>query len=106
MTRVYIAGLITGLPDLNRPAFTAAQRALERAGHHPVNPHRTYGQPPGSMPWEWYMRRALALLLTCDGVALLDGWQESRGAGVERELAATLGMRVAPLDWWVGPCAS
>jgi hypothetical protein len=38
------------------------------------------------------MRLAIAQLLTCDHIHLLDGWQRSRGATIEARLAADLGM--------------
>ena len=38
--RVYISGKMTGCPDLNRPAFVAAERRLTAQGHFVINPHR------------------------------------------------------------------
>lgn len=36
--RVYISGKMTGLPDLNRPAFDAAEKRLTAQGHFVINP--------------------------------------------------------------------
>lgn len=44
------------------------------------------------------MRRGLRQLLTCDTIALLPGWQNSRGATIEHQLATGLGMTVIELD--------
>ena len=49
-----------------------------------------------------YMRAALRIMLGCDGVALLPGWTESRGAWIEARLAEDLGMRLWHVDQW-GP---
>ena len=38
--RVYISGKMTGRPDLNRPAFDAAEKRLTAQGHFVINPHR------------------------------------------------------------------
>lgn len=99
--RVYIAGPMTGLPDHNRPAFQTAEEILFRAGHEVYSPAHI----PIVAHWEWadYMRPAIAMLLNCRGVALLDGWQKSRGARIERRLAADLCMDVRPLDAWREP---
>jgi len=77
-TRIYVAGPMSGLPDYNLPAFADAAERLTAAGFEAVNPGR-HGVSPG---WEWedYLRRGLAEMLTCDGVALLPGWEDSRGA--------------------------
>lgn len=37
--RIYISGPMTGLPDLNRPAFDAAEKRLTEQGHFVINPH-------------------------------------------------------------------
>ena len=101
--KVYIAGPMTGIPEYNYPAFHAAAESLRDAGYEPLSPAQDYGEPRGSMPWEWYMRRGLTLLLTADAVALLPGYQHSRGARLEAEIAWTLGMHVRPLSEWVAP---
>ena len=38
--RIYISGKMTGLPDLNRTAFDAAEKRLTAQGHFVINPHR------------------------------------------------------------------
>jgi len=43
------------------------------------------------------MRMALAQLVTCDCVALLDGWRDSRGARIEARVAHDIGLRVVPI---------
>lgn len=37
--RIYISGPMTGCPDLNRPAFDAAEKRLAAQGHFVINPH-------------------------------------------------------------------
>ena len=96
---LYVAGPITGLPDGNRAAFDQATLRLIDAGFWAVNP-RELGDE-GEHPWRWYMQRGLEALMRCDGVALLDGWEKSRGATLERKVAKALGMPVAPVDGWL-----
>ena len=38
--RIYCSGPITNIPDLNRPAFDAAEKRLTAQGHFVINPHR------------------------------------------------------------------
>lgn len=93
--RVYLAGPMTGLPDFNFPAFHAAAARLRADGHHVENPAENSAPPCGS--WEGYMRLAIAQLITCDTIALLPGWENSRGASIENRLACDLGMTVLHL---------
>lgn len=92
MTRTYIAGPMSGLKELNYPAFHAMALRLRSQGHHVENPAENPGPPCGS--WEAYMRMAVAQLITCDTVVLLPGWGASRGANIEHQLAFDLGMRI------------
>lgn len=93
MTRIYVAGPMTGLPDHNIPAFRAATKALRAEGLVVVDPSRRGSSIPG---WGWidYMRSALLDLVPCDEIALLPGWEKSSGARLEFHVATALGMKV------------
>lgn len=89
--RVYLAGPMTGLPALNFPAFHAAAASLRASGYEVVNPAEINADPNAG--WNACMRADIAQLVTCDQIALLPGWERSRGATIEARLAADLGMR-------------
>jgi nucleoside 2-deoxyribosyltransferase len=94
--KVYISGPITGLPALNKPAFDAAADTLRAQGLQAVNPHDN-GVPPAEA-WDKHMRADIKLLMDCDAVVLLQGWENSRGARIEMRLADSLGMPIADLE--------
>ncbi len=96
MRRIYIAGPMTGLPEFNYPAFNRAAHALRVKGYHVENP--ADNPVPLCGTWKGYMRMAIAQLVTCDTVALLPGWSDSKGAKVEHQLALDLDLQV--LDPW------
>ena len=103
---------MTGLPENNYPAFHEAARTLRAKGHAVVNPaeihphgrlrrllHRvlralrlTRGQPTAPT-WADYMRADIRALVACEAIALLPGWEQSRGARREVSIAEDLGMR-------------
>lgn len=97
--RVYIAGPMTGLPGFNYPAFRAAATQLTQVGFKVEDPSINKNPTPGD--YRGWLRAGLAQLIWCDAVALLDGWEASGGARLEVNVAATLGMRVAPLAHYV-----
>lgn len=97
---VYLAGPMTGLPQFNYPTFTATAQMLRRAGFTVLSPTEN-GLPP-SAAWERHMRRDLRLLLDCQGVAVLPGWEASRGASLEVSVAKALSMPVRTVDEWMG----
>ena len=92
--RIYIAGPMTGIKDMNFPAFHAAAAELRALGHEVVNPAEL--NPDPGTPWAQCMRVDIAQLVTCDAVVLLPGWEKSKGALIERDLARRLGMPVHP----------
>lgn len=100
MTRLYVAGPMTGLPEFNYPAFQSAAAALTELGHEVEDPSTNKNPTPGD--YHGWLRAGIAQLIRCDGVALLDGWEASGGARLEVNVAATLGMRVKPLAEWLG----
>lgn len=95
--RVYVIGPVSGFPGLNREAFEEAARAIDRAGHEADVPHR---HVPPDAEWADAMRASVRAMLDCDAVAMLDGWQLSPGARIERGLARGIGMPCGPVSWW------
>jgi len=91
--RIYIAGPMTGLPECNFPAFHAAADRLRQAGWEVVSPAENFGGRT-DLPRETYLRKDVTLLAGCDAVAMLPGWEDSRGAKLEYLLARELGMPV------------
>jgi len=99
MTRIYVAGPMTGLPEFNYPAFRSAAAKLRAVGYKVEDPSANENPTPGD--YHGWLRAGLAQLIRCDAVALLDGWEASGGARLEVNVGATLGMRVAPLHEWL-----
>lgn len=101
---LYIAGPMSGLPEHNYPAFNAAAQMLRGFGYgvlNPVHSERHNPTPGTPQPWDWYMRHALRMICDADALALLPGWQRSRGATFEVHVAHVLGMEAHPLETWV-----
>nr|DAD76856.1 MAG TPA: protein of unknown function (DUF4326) [Siphoviridae sp. ctz7e2]DAQ92450.1 MAG TPA: protein of unknown function (DUF4326) [Caudoviricetes sp.] len=95
--RVYIAGPITGTDDYQE-RFSAAEAALADAGHTPLSP--TSVEPPADGTWEGWMRATTSLMVTADGIALLPGWETSRGARIEHDWMTSVGLLARPLQAW------
>lgn len=108
LKRIYLSGPMTNIPDLNRPAFFAAEKRLTAGGNFVINPHRIsalFGtadelaaafaavyvinecQPEARLA-RAVMDADLAAVRSCDAIYLLKGWKTSRGA--RRELAEAL----------------
>ena len=92
MKRIYISGPMTGMPELNFPAFHAEAARLTALGYEVVNPAKL--NPDPETGWRERMRNDLAALLTCDALALMDGWQKSAGAHLEMHVAHRVGMEI------------
>lgn len=100
MTRLYVAGPMTGLPDFNYPAFNREARVLREFGYEVENPADNEARLTNPTRYD-YLRAGLAQLLTCDGVATLAGWSESQGARWEVDTADILGIPVLPVGEWL-----
>lgn len=101
--KLYIAGPMSGLPEFNHPAFLQAARDLRACGYEVFCPAQN--GLPADAPWERHMRVDLMHLMQCDAVALLPGWQRSRGARLETLLACELGLRIQSADKWMEEAA-
>lgn len=98
--KLYVAGPMSNLPEFNYPAFSKASAQLREVGYAVLNPAENYGGYDGLTHAE-YMRLDLQMVLLVDGLALLDGWENSRGAALEVHVAETLGIEVGDVGYWL-----
>lgn len=91
--KIYISGPITGRDiDQAREHFARAQLRIEELGHEAVNPFDNGLGPAYS--WRENMVKDIDMLMQCDAICLLDGWQTSRGARIEHNIATELNLAI------------
>lgn len=91
--KMYISGRISGLDTAAaQAAFARAEADVEAMGYQPVNPFNN--GVDRDAPWKEHMIADIKMMLSCDGVYLLDDWIFSRGARIESSLAQALGIRI------------
>lgn len=108
--KVYCAAPMRGYPQGNHAAINAAVRLLRAAGHEVLSPaeqdlhaghdpadHAAFGNDPV------YLRKALAEELAwvagqAEAVAVLPGWERSKGAQAEVHAALAVGVPVYLLE--------
>ena len=100
MKRIYLSGPMSGRPELNFPAFHAVAETLRSKGLSVTNPAEI--KPEGEPSWSSCMRADIKAMLDCCTVALLPGWDDSKGANIEARLALNLGMRVVEFETLMG----
>lgn len=111
--KVYLGGGMRGLPNFGREAFRYWAEKLRSEGHEVFSPaehseelygSHIYANNPegdealagidGRLVFEhdlvWLCRHA-------DAIALIPGWQNSKGATAERAVAIALGLKVLEL---------
>jgi hypothetical protein len=100
VSKIYIAGPMSGYPNNNYPLFNVAAALLRSYGFTVVNPAE-YGAPSGGrVHYVDLIREDLRLMLDCHAVATLDHWWESAGARNEVTVAGMLKMPVRSVEEW------
>jgi hypothetical protein len=115
--KVYVAGPMRGIPEFNFPAFNAAAAKLRADGHFVFNPAEVDNQVHGTdiskgnatgdeevaaKQHGFNLREALGrdmafICAEADAIAMLPGWQTSKGATAERATAIALGLEIIEL---------
>lgn len=92
---VYISGPMTGV-DNYKAAFAARAASLKAMEYQVENPvligeklDRMF--PDKKLKYEDYLTHDIAALLNCDGISMLDGWESSKGASIEHDVAKATG---------------
>ena len=93
---VYISGPMSGLPNCNREAFHAVHALLETLDNVDkiINPAIL----PPDWSWERCMEYDLAALKEATHVIMLPGYENSKGAMMEYELAKTLNLTIIAME--------
>ena len=86
---------MTGYPDFNFPAFNGRAAEWRAEGWEVFNPAET---ALADKPRDYYLRIDVRAICECDAIAVLPGWQNSRGATLEVSLARELGLAVYDAD--------
>jgi Domain of unknown function (DUF4406) len=116
--KIYVGGPMRGIPEFNFPAFHEAAAYLRARGHVVFNPaerdiehhgtdiskdNATGDEALAVAQHGFNLREALKddltyICLEADAIALLPGWEKSRGANAEVATAVALGLQVIHLE--------
>ena len=96
---LYLSGGMTGLPDMNKPAFYKAAKWLREQGYRVVNPPELDKDEP-QRSWETCLRRDITHLMKCTKIATLPRWKKSKGASLEVFIGKALKYPVHPFKWY------
>ena len=112
MNVIYLAGPMTGIKNFNFEAFNQAAYTLRKQGHIVFNPaehdgekygedifNNPTGDPKVLAELGFSLDEALAadtqfICLKADTIAMLPGWENSKGARAEHALAFALGRKI------------
>lgn len=108
MPKIYLAGPMSGYPELNHPLFFETAEALEEGGWDVFNPAQSdvevYGDTEATIEAmandkDTFLRAALLSDLSwiceeADAIAMLPGWEKSLGARAEHATAVALDLQI------------
>jgi nucleoside 2-deoxyribosyltransferase len=104
--KIYLAGPMSGLPDFNFPAFHAAAKTLREQGHEVFSPAEADLERWGDMETikkEATYKECLKvdldwIIANAEAIALLPGWEKSKGVAAELALSKALGLKEIYLE--------
>lgn len=93
--RVYLSGPITNTKNYKGLFMFAEELAVLDDAEQIYNPA---AQIPASSSWEQAMHRCLSEITNYDTVVMLPGWNTSRGARLECDVALACGMQIVDFN--------
>lgn len=89
---IYTAGKYSGDVDENIANARKVAIALWEMGHTVICPHlnTSHMEQDCSLEWEDYMQGDFNIISRVDAVVMLEGWENSKGAGLEHKYANDL----------------
>lgn len=86
---IYISGPITNHPNY-LAEFEAVEERLRSNGLQPINPAKILSKLPTSLTYDQMMQVCYVLIELSDGIYMMRGWKNSKGARLELEYAFQL----------------
>lgn len=90
--KIYISGKITGIEEKAFVQFENKEAELKARGHDVVNPMKL--PHDHDKHWHSYMREDIKALCDCNTIYMMKGWEDSKGAIMEHEIAVSMGLKV------------
>lgn len=91
--KVYISGPIAGYElEERKMAFLKVQHELEALGYEPVNPFNN--GVADEEHWRVHMKADIRMLVDCDFIYLMPGWELSAGCKLELDVASSCGIQL------------
>lgn len=98
--KLYLSGPMTGIKDLNVPAFNKAAKKLRAKGYVVINPPEL-DRRDKRYTWEECLKRDLQYVVECDEIATLPNCKKSRGANLEIYVGRAVRMPVHPVAYYL-----
>ena len=110
MRKIYVAGPMTGYEKFNFYEFDRVSSLLQAQGWNVINPaniDRANGFDPtiqgishdlDSRDLGMMLSRDIIAISTCDAIFLMKGWEDSKGANMEKLFANIIGIDVYSFD--------
>lgn len=91
--KIYISGAIAH-HDLEerKLAFCLCAAFCEHCGFEAVNPFDNGVDQ--SEDWRVHMKADIKMLVECDAICMMDGWEQSKGCKLELDVASSCGLTV------------
>lgn len=108
--KLYIIGPVTGMENENIEEFYRVKRKIWDAKRYEVTvPHEfILSETPWDIAMLCSIHKMTASIKTpwgktrrFDGIAMLDGWEDSKGACLEKQVADAIGIPCKPWEEWL-----